>query len=324
MLLHRPTAIFEIILYAVRFRITLHLEVTKGLFSINNKNLPEMNTFAPYEETGSGIFFSLGDSLHYWSASTRNQSLLLEGNVVINNLYYLNPTKVIVSRADAVSLYIFNNETLNLVNHLVCDQQQQNQLTSGNCTQTTDSKLGPTAIEYSKPNILYYADGPSVYQVNMLDPNSKADEIPNLNKSLGNITAMAVSQDLLFTIHKTNSTQTFSTNNLTTSKPTRSLWSIEYPSTILQAVHLGNGVLLCRSQNNYLALLDTYTGYFSTVYEGTTHLPCDSSECGQNPIELKDLISYNSDNNIHGLVNLYGVDGSQKPVTLHYNSKYTK
>ena len=188
-----------------------------------------MSTFAPFEETGSGIFFSTGDSLHYWSASTQNQSLLLEGNVVINNLYYLNPTKVIVSRADAVSLYIFKNETLNLVSHLVCDQQQQDQLTSGNCTQTTDSKLGPTATEQSKPNILYYADGPSVYQVNMLDPNSKADEIPNLNKSLGNITAMAVSQDLLFTIHKTNSTQTFSTNNLTTSKPTRSLWSIEYP-----------------------------------------------------------------------------------------------
>ena len=283
-----------------------------------------MSTFAPYKEARSGFFFSIADALHYWRNSSQNFSLLSEGNADITSLYYLNPNKVVVSCKNAVSLYVFDNETLHLVNHLVCDQQEQDRLTSGNCTQTTDSKLGPTAIDYSKPNILYYADGPSVYQVNMLDPNSKADEIPNLNKSLGNTTAMAVSQDLLFTIHNTNSTQTFSTNNLTTSKPTRSLWSIEYPPTILQAVHLGNGVLLCRSKNNYLALLDTYTGYFSTVYEGTTHLPCDSSECGQNPIELNDLISYNSDNNIHGLVNLYGVDGSQKPVTLHYNSKYTK
>ena len=284
-----------------------------------------MSTFAPNKEEGGGFFFSLGNSLHFWSTLSRNHSLLLEGNEVITSLYYLNPNKVIVSRKNAVSLYVFDNETLNLVNHLVCDQQQQDQLTSGNCTQTTNSKLGPTAIEYSKPNILYYADGPSVYQVNMLDPNPKADEIPNLNKSLGNITAMDVSQDLLFTIHKIKSTQTFSTNDLTSLKPTRSSRSIEYPDTILQAVHLRKGVLLCRTQKRKLLLLDTYTGYFSTVNKGTTHLPCDSSECGQNPIEVNDLTSYNSDNNIQGqgLVYLYGVDGSRKPVTLLYNCKYT-
>ena len=147
-----------------------------------------------------------------------------------------------------------------------------------------------------------------------------------MDKSLGDVKAIAVSQDLLFTIHKINSTQTFSTNDLTSLKPTRSSRSIKYPDTILQAVHLGNGVLLCRSQDSKLVLLDTYTGYFSTVNKGTTHLPCDSSDCGQNPIVMNDLISYNSDNNIHGqgLVYLYGVDGSQKPVTLHYNRKYKK
>ena len=284
-----------------------------------------MSTFAPYKEAGVGFFFSIADALHYWSNSIRNHSLLLEGSEVITSLYYLNPNKVIVSRKNAVSLYVFDNETLNLVNHLVCDQQKQHRLTSNKCTQTIASNLGPTAIEHSKPNILYYADGPSVYQVNMLDPNSKADEIPNLNKSLGDVTAMAVSQDLLFTIHKIKSTQTFSTNDLTSLKPARSLWSIEYPDTILQAVHLGKGVLLCRTQKSKLVLLDTYTGYFSTVNKGTTHLPCDSSECGQNPIEVNDLTSYNSDNNIQGqgLVYLYGVDGSQKPVTLLYNCKYT-
>ena len=113
-----------------------------------------MSTFAPYKEAGGDFFFSTGDSLHYWSASTRNQSLLLEGNVVINNLYYLNPTKVIVSRADAVSLYVFDNGTLNLGHHLVCDQQKQDQLTSNKCTQTIASNLGPTTIEHSKPHIV--------------------------------------------------------------------------------------------------------------------------------------------------------------------------
>ena len=280
-----------------------------------------MSTFAPYKEAGVGCFFSTADAFHYWSNSSRNHSLLLEGSEVITSLYYLNPNKVIVSRKNAVSLYVFDNETLNLVNHLVCDQQQQDQLTSGNCTQTTDSKLGPTAIEYSKPNILYYADGPSVYQVNMLDPNSKADEISNPNKSLGDVTAMAVSQDLLFTIHKIKSTQTFSTNDLTSLKPARALWSIEYPDTILQAVHLRKGVLLCRTQKRKLLLLDTYTGYFSTVNNGTTHLPCDSSECGQTPMLLDYLGSYS--NNEGQKVHLYGVSGSQKPITLHYSSKYT-
>ena len=299
------------------------MEATKGLFGINNNNLPGMSTFAPHKEAGSGFFFSIADALHYWRNSSQNFSLLLEGNADITSLYYLNPNKVVVSRKNAVSLYVFDNETLHLVNHLVCDQQEQDRLTSSNCTQTIDSKLGPTAIDYSKPNILYYADGPSVYQVNMLDPNSKADEIPNLNKSLGDVTAMDVSQDLLFTIQKIGSTQTFSRYDLTALSSTGSLRSIEYPDTILKAVHLENGVLLCRTQNRKLLLIDTHTGYFSTVNKGTTHLPCDSSECGQNPIEVNDLISYN-DIQGQGLVYLYGVDRSEKPVTLHYNSKYTK
>ena len=115
--------LYSVYCLSVRFRITLHLEVTKGLFSINNNNLPEMSTFAPYKEAGVGCFFSTADALHYWSNSSRNHSLLLEGSEVITSLYYLNPNKVIVSRKNAVSLYVFDNETLNLVNHLVCDQQ---------------------------------------------------------------------------------------------------------------------------------------------------------------------------------------------------------
>ena len=242
------------------------MEVTKDLFGLSNINLPEMSTFAPNKEAGGGFFFSLGYSLHYWSNLSQNHSLILDGSEVITSLYYISPKKLIVSRENAVSLYKFDNETLNLVNYLVCDKQKRNRLTSSNySSQTTASKLRPTAIKYSKPNMLYYADGPSVYQVNMLDPNSKADEIPNLNKSLGDVTAMAVSQDLLFTIHKIKSTQTFSTNDLTSLKPARSLWSIEYTDTILQAGHLGKGVLLCRTQKSKLVLLDTYTGYFSTV-----------------------------------------------------------
>ena len=119
-----------------------------------------MSTFAPYKEAGVGCFFSTADAFHYWSNSSRNHSLLLEGSEVITSLYYLNPNKVIVSRKNAVSLYVFDNETLNLVNHLVCDQQKQDRLTSNKCTQTIASNLGPTAIEHSKPHILYYADWP--------------------------------------------------------------------------------------------------------------------------------------------------------------------
>ena len=282
-----------------------------------------MSTFAPNKEAGGGFFFSLGYSLHYWSNLSQNHSLILDGSEVIASLYYISPKKLIVSHENAVSRYIFANETLNLVDHLVCDKQKRNQLTSSNySTQTTASKLRPTAIEYSKPNMLYYADGPTVYQVNiMLDLNSTT-ELSILNKSLGDVTAMDVSQDLLFTIQKIGSTQTFSRYDLTALSSTGSLRSIEYPDTILKAVHLENGVLLCRTQNRKLLLIDTHTGYFSTVNKGATHLPCDSSECGQNPIEVNDLTSYNIQG--QGLVYLYGVDRSQKPVTLHFNSKYTK
>ena len=281
-----------------------------------------MSTFAPNKEAGGGFFFSLGYSLHYWSNLSQNHSLILDGSEVIASLYYISPKKLIVSRENAVSLYKFDNETLNLVNYLVCDKQKRNRLISSNYSiQTTASKLNPTSIDYSKPNMLYYADGPSVYLVDiMLDLNSTT-KLPILNKSLGIVTALGVSQDLLFTIQKIGSTQTFSRYDLTSLNSTGSIWSIEYPDTILKAVHLGNGVLLCRSEKSKLVLLDTHTGYFSTVNKGTTHLPCDSSECGQNPIEVNDLTSYNIPG--QGLVYLYGVDGSLKPVTLHYNSKYT-
>ena len=283
-----------------------------------------MSTFAPNEDAGGGFFFSRGISLHYWSNSSRNNSLLLDGSEVITSLYYIRPKRLIVSHENGVSHYVFDNETLNLVNHLVCNQQKQNRLTSSNnSTQTTASKLRPTAIKYSKPNMLYYADGPTVYQVNiMLDLNSTT-ELPILNKSLGDVTAMDVSQDLLFTIQKIGSTQTFSRYDLTALNSTGSLRSIEYSDTILKAVHLGNGVLLCLSQKNKLVLFDTFTGYFSTVYKGTTHLPCETSECGKSPIEVHDLTSYNSIQG-QGLLSLYVVDGSLKPITLHYNSMYTK
>ena len=111
--------------------------------------------------------------------------------------------------------------------------------------------------------------------------------------------------------------------NLILSKPTISTsWSIESDDDmILQAVHLGDGALLCRNLGMKLVLLNTFTGHFSNVNPGTAYLPCDSSECGQTPMLLDYLGSYS--NNEGQKVHLYGVSGSQKPITLHYSSKYT-
>ena len=144
-----------------------------------------MSTFAPNKEAGGGFFFSLGYSLHYWSNLSQNHSLILDGSEVIASLYYISPKKLIVSRENAVSLYKFDNETLNLVEYLVCDKQKRNRLTSSNySSQTTASKLRPTTVDYSKPNMFYHADGPSVYLVDIMLHLNSTTELPILDKSL--------------------------------------------------------------------------------------------------------------------------------------------
>ena len=129
---------------------------------------------------------------------------------------------------------------------------------------------------------------------------------------------------LQFTIQKSNVSHTLTISyDLVSSKPTRSTsWSIDYDDTILQALHLGNGAILCHlKKGQKLVLLNTFSGHFSLASTGTTYLPCGSSRCGQTPIQLDYLSSYSE---IKGQrVFLYGVDGSKKPITLHYNRKYT-
>ena len=225
--------------------VRLHMEVTEELFGVSNIALPEMETLAPYKETG-GVFYSVGTSIYNWRNSSQNSSFLIEYNADITRLHHVSPNKLIVCSESSVSLYVLDNDILNLVNHLVCDQQKQDRLTNSNCTRTTFAKLGPTAIDYSKPEILYYADGSTVCQVNMFNA-SHANLATNitLDESLGDVTAMTIS-DGLFTIQKSNVSRTLTSYDLVSSKPTRSTsWSIDYDDTILQAVHLGNGAILC-------------------------------------------------------------------------------
>ena len=304
--------------------VTLNVSVAKELFGVSNTDLPEMKTFAPYRETGGGFFYSDGTSIYNWHNSSQNSDFLVDYNAKVIRLHHVRPSKLIVSSEYSVSLYMFDNDSLNLVSHLVCDNQSLDQLTYSNCARTTSTKLGPIAIDYSKPEMLYYADGSTVCLVNIMFNASYANLVTNitLDESLGDVTAMTV-RDGLFTIQKRNFTQTVSSYDLVASNPTRSIsWSIESDDDmILQAVHLGDGALLCRNLGMKLVLLNTFTGHFSNVNPGTAYLPCDSSECGQTPMLLDYLGSYS--NNEGQKVHLYGVSGSQKPITLHYNSKYT-
>ena len=301
--------------------VTLNVSVAKELFGVSNTDLPEMKTFAPYRETGGGFFYSDGTSIYNWRNSSQNSSFLLEYNADITRLHHVIPNKLIVCSESSVSLYVFENDILNLVRHLVCDQQKEVQLTYSNCPRTISAKLGPIALDYSKPDVLYYADGTTIGQVNMFNA-SRANSLTNitLDESLGDVTAMAV-RDGLFTIQKSNFTHTVSSYDLVSSKPPRTaLFSIESHDTILQAFHLGNGALLCHNKGMKLVLLNTFTGHVSPVSTGTTYLPCGSSGCGQTPIQLNYLSSYSNTEGQRAY--LYGVDDSQKPITLHYNSKY--
>ena len=181
------------------------------------------------------------------------------------------------------------NGTYTLTKRLVCNLREIDGSTIKDCAHTTSSDLGPIAIDHSKTAI-YYADGYKVQRV----VNISAPNLPmpiKLDESLGDVTAMAFNEDYsyLFTIQKRDLTQTIRMYDLASLEPLRSI-QFEYPDEILQAVPLSMGELLFRSYKNYLVLVNTYTGQFSVVNKGITHLPCDSSECGQNPIRIRDLI----------------------------------
>ena len=124
----------------------------------------------------------------------------------------------------------------------------------------------------------------------------------------------------LFTIQKRDLKQTIRMYDLASLEPLRSI-QFEYPDEILQAVPLSMGELLFRSYKNYLVLVNTYTGQFSIVNKGITHLPCDSSECGQNPMRIRNLIQNNNFQRRGD--HLIGVNLAQRPIALKYNSKYS-
>ena len=244
-----------------------------------------------YRETGGGFFYSDGTSIYNWHNSSQNSDFLVDYNAKVIRLHHVRPSKLIVSSEYSVSLYMFDNDSLNLVSHLVCDNQSLDQLTYSNCPRTISAKLGPIALDYSKPDVLYYADGTTIGQVNMFNA-SRANSLTNitLDESLGDVTAMAV-RDGLFTIQKSNFTHTVSSYDLVSSKPPRTAsFSIESHDTILQAVHLGNGALLCHNTGRKFTLLNTFTS-------GTTYLPCGSSKlyfCCDNYYEFLSIFYYYS------------------------------
>ena len=305
--------------YFVFFRVTLHIDDVKSLFGVSSLNTGSLDieTVVPYTEAGGGFLFSTQHSIKNWSYALRNHTVAVDRNAeIITSLHHLSPDKLIVRGKSSMILYqrMTGNETYTLTKRLVCNLQ------GIDCAHTTSSDLGPIAIDYSKTAI-YYTDGYTVQRVlNISAPNLSTSI--ELDTSLGDITAMAFNEDYsyLFTIQNRDFTQTIRMYDLTSLQPARSVQLVEYDKNIIQAVPLGSGILLCRNSDNYLALLNAYTGQVSRVSEGTTYLPCDSSGCGQNPILVRDLTS---DNNLHSRgVNLYGVNLAQNPIALQYNGKY--
>ena len=301
------------------------MDVGENLLNVSDKHiaLPVIKTLVPYAEEGGGYFFSVGKSIHNWSNISHNYTIVVKNNVeVITSFFHLSTNKLIVSSKSLVSLYLRmpGNEMFTLTKRLVCNQKENDRLTLSNCAQTTPSHLGPVTIDLSETAV-YYAYGSTIHKMY----NTSAPyltELIELDKSLGNVTSMALNEDYsyLFTIQKCDSTQTISTFDSASLQPVRSTQLVEYPDEILQAVPLGNGVLLCRNNKHHLALVNTCTGQYSSVREGTTHLPCDSSECVENPMKLRDLTGYN---NFQGQgVDLYGMDMTKSPIALKYNSKY--
>ena len=283
---------------------------------------PYTTLFRSYAEAGGGYFFSVGNSIYNWSNNSHNHAVALKNNTeTIISFLHLCPHKLIVSSKSSVSLYLRmpRNEIFTLTKRLVCNQKEKDRLDLNNCIHTTSADLGPIAIDYSETAI-YYAYGSTAHKVYDVSAHNQTKPIP-LDKSLGNVTAMALNEDYsyLFTIQKHDSTQTISTYDTASSQLVRSIQLVGYLDKILQAVPLDNqGVLLCRNNKNHLALVNTYTGQFSAVRNGTTHLPCDSSECVHNPIRVRDLTGYN--NRQEQRVDLYGVDMTKMPIALHYNS----
>ena len=301
------------------------MDVVENLFGVIDKRvaLPKIQTLIPYAEAGGGYFFSTENSINYWNSTSRNYTMVVnKTSEIITPLCHVSPNNLIVSSKKSVSLYLrmSGNEIYKLTKHLVCDKQKVDGLALNNCAHYTSTGLGPIAVDYSKTAI-YYTDGSTVQRVlNISAPNLTTPI--ELDGSLGDVTAMAFNEDYsyLSTIQKSDLTHTIRMYDLATLEPIGSI-QFEYPDKILRAVPLSNGVLLFHSDKKDLVLVNTYTGQFSVVNKGITHLPCDPSECGQNQIRVRDLIR-NDDFQRRG-DHLYGVDINHRPIALKYNSKYS-
>ena len=301
------------------------MDVEENLFNVSDKHvaLSDIKTIVPYAEAGAGFFYSVGKSIHDWSNNSCDHTIVIKNNVeIITSFLHLSPNKLIVRGKKSVSLYLrmSGNKIFTLTKRIVCHQQKEDGLVLNNCALNTSSDLGPIAIDYSKTAI-YYSDGYKVQRVlNISAPNLTTPI--ELDEFFGDVTAMAFNEDYsyLLTIQKRDSTQTIRMCDLASLEHVRSI-QFEYPDEILQVVPLSSGLLLFRSYKDYLVLLNTYTGQFSSVNKGITYLPCDSSECGKNPMLVRDLIR---DNNLQRRGEyLYGMDKTHRPIALKYNSKYS-
>ena len=300
------------------------MDVAENLFGVGSLHtgLPQIETLVPDTKAKDGYFFSTENSINYWNSTTHNHTIAVKNNAEITSFHYISPNKLIVRGKSSVILYqrMTGNKTYTLKKRLVCNQQEEDRLALNNCALNTSSDLGPIAIDYSKTAI-YYSDGYKVQRV----LNISAPDLPTpiqLDESFGDVTAMTFNEDYsyLFTIQKRDLTQTIRMYDLASLQPARSVQLVEYDNEILQAFPLANGIILCRNSDKYLVLLNTYTGQFSRVSEGTTYLPCGSSECGQNPLKIRDLTSYNHLHTQRGY--FYGVNKAQTPIAWKYNSKY--
>lgn len=189
--------------------------------------------------------------------------------------------RFLVSDGESVKIYEVSDHTNNstVEETLVCKTTGCCPQLSSRCRENKSFVLGPTAVDRRSPSkIVYYVDASTIYRV-----------ITSSNESATNFTFDSMGEQAKAIAFDDNHTMAFIfcgntmnaySFNIQTNRSNPILLKGNPSIAIEQIVRIDEGVLLCRTQEATLLLLNINTGSHCYVHEGITHLPCNTSEHG--------------------------------------------
>ena len=277
-------------------------------------NTTQQETYAvdPDKDTSNKIFYSVDRLIYSWNKLDGNVQLIVETDAVIRSLHHIGPEKLIIRGNENSKYYVVEKTEQKTPNSSACILQVPNP-SNYICRLINNSQnWGPIAIDYSKPEEVYFAASSTLGKLNLKDDMDVKTVWQS--SSIKGISTMTFNKEFtkLYFVYKDKPA---SVSHLDLSTFVYTQVPMHNHIQIEQAVIVGKNGLLCLTTASELILLDTNSGHYSQLLASDGHktaLPCNHSDCSEG-MEIKALASDATQDG-----HLYALDIHSRILALDY------